>query len=246
MDSVFPESITFAFPMEKKIEDKELGIITVRRNPRAVRYILKVKNGAVFAVMPLQGEESVLMRFIEESKAVLLEQLSRRPKRMLDESASLEAFSFRLHIFRSERKNFYLSLKDGILHIACPRDTDFSADSVQDTLNRLIEKALKYEARRLLPLRTDELARLHGFDFRTIRIQSSKGRWGSCSSGRTINLSCFLMLLPAHLIDYVLLHELCHTVEMNHGERFWRLMDRVTGGKARALRRELKNHTPSI
>lgn len=246
MDFVCRKNITFALRMERKIEDKELGTITVCRNPRAVRYILKVKNGAVFAVMPLAGEESVLLRFIEESRAVLLEQIARRPKRMLDESTELQTFSFRLHIFRSERKNFYLSLKDGILHIACPRETDFSEASVQDALTRLFERALKHEAKRLLPLRIGELAVRHGFGFRNIRIQSSRGRWGSCSSGKTINLSCFLMLLPGHLIDYVLLHELCHTVEMNHGEHFWRLMDRVTDGKALELRRELKCHSPSF
>lgn len=246
MDSVCRKSITFALRMERKIEDKELGTITVSRNPRAVRYILKVKNGAVFAIMPPGGKKSVLLGFIEDNRAALLEQIARRPKRMLDESTQLQTFSFHLHIFRSDRKNFYLSLKDGFLHIACPRGTDFADSSVQDILNRLVERTLKHEARRLLPVRTEELAAQHGFVYRAIRIQPSKGRWGSCSSGKTINLSCYLMLLPAHLIDYVLLHELCHTVEMNHGERFWCLMDRVTGGKALGLRRELKAFSPSF
>lgn len=48
------------------------------------------------------------------------------------------------------------------------------------------------------------------------------------------------MLLPPHLMDYVLLHELSHTKEMNHGPRFWELLDSMTGGRARALRAELR------
>lgn len=103
------------------------------------------------------------------------------------------------------------------------------------------EQDLRNKASAYLPDRLKELAGIHGFAFRQIKISSSRGRWGSCSSKLNINLSFFLMLLPKHLIDYVILHELCHTREMNHGAAFWLLMDEVTGGKAAQLRRELKS-----
>ena len=79
-----------------------------------------------------------------------------------------------------------------------------------------------------------------------MKINSSRGRWGSCSARKDINLSYYLVLLPFRLIDYVLLHELCHTREMNHSERFWQLLDRFTGGKALALRKELKEYRTEI
>ena len=68
------------------------------------------------------------------------------------------------------------------------------------------------------------LADTHGFQYTSLKINSARRRWGSCSAKKQINLSLYLMLLPEELIDFVIVHELCHTREMNHGERFKKLM----------------------
>lgn len=232
--------------MNKQYIDNELGPVTIRRSEKAARYILRVKDGAVVGTIPRGGSEKKLLEFLEKSRDFLRRQLAERPKRQLDESTVLQTATFTLHIFRSPRANFYLSLKQGVLHIACPQETDFTSSSVQTTLNELLEKALRHEAKRVLPERLQALAARHGFACNEVKIQSSRTRWGSCSARRVINLSFYLMLLPDRLIDYVLLHELCHTVEMNHGEKFWAWMDRVTDGRAKALREELKGFRTEI
>lgn len=104
-----------------------------------------------------------------------------------------------------------------------------------------IEK-LRKDAKLLLPRRVAELAYMHGFNYTALRIQPSKTRWGSCSGRNSINLSLYLMKVPEHLQDYVILHELCHTVHHDHSPKFWALMDKVTDGKAKALRAELRRY----
>lgn len=229
--------------MEKKIEEKDLGIITLRTTPRATRYTLKISEGTITATMPPGGDEKRMLNFIRENKERLIQALQKHPARpLLDERSELQATTFRLRIFRAERSNFYMRLEEGTLHIACPNETHFEEETVQSLLKSMIEKALRHEAKRLLPERITLLARKHGFTLTGIKINNSKTHWGSCTPRKSVNLSLSLMLLPWHLIDYVLLHELCHTVEMSHNERFWKLMDQVTDNQAIRLRTELKNY----
>lgn len=229
--------------MEKKIYDKELGTILIRTAPRATRYTLKISKGMITATMPVGGDEERLLAFIEENKEKLDKALKKNPPRpLLDDTTVLQATTFSLHIFRADRTNYYMTLKEGILHIACPMETRFEEEKVQLLLKDLMEKALRHEARRLLPERLQMLAQRHRFNYSGVRIMNSKSRWGSCSSRKSINLSLSLMLLPWNLIDYVLLHELCHTVEMNHSDRFWKLLDGVTDNQAHTLRKKLKGY----
>jgi Predicted metal-dependent hydrolase len=229
--------------MNKIITDKDLGDILLRTNPRSKGYTLKVKEGRVTAVMPEGRDMQKLLDFITDKKEELLKALDKLPKRpILNESTKLLTQTFSVRITRTDRDNFYMALKDGILNISCPQDVVFENERVQDVLKDLIGRALRHEATRLLPKRLDELAEKHSFAYSMVKISKSTSRWGSCSSRKSINLSCSLMLLPQHLSDYVLLHELCHTKEMSHSERFWALMDSVTDGKAKALREELKKY----
>jgi hypothetical protein len=133
-------------------------------------------------------------------------------------------------------------LKNGTLNIEFPSGTDCTDKQSQQHFWNGISYFMRKEAKRLLPNRTKQLAEKYGFTFSDVKIQSSKTRWGSCSRAQSINLSLYLMLLPAELVDYVILHELCHTKEMNHGPNFWIWMDRVTDKKSKELRAQLKNY----
>jgi len=70
-----------------------------------------------------------------------------------------------------------------------------------------------------------QLAEEHGFHYQRLSIRTQKTRWGSCSNKKNINLNAKLLFMPTEVVKYVMIHELCHTIEMNHSHRFWALVE---------------------
>ena len=91
-----------------------------------------------------------------------------------------------------------------------------------EEIDRLADKALEY-----IPERVRYFAPLVGVDYGRITVRNQKTRWGSCSGKGNLNFNCLLMLTPAEVIDYVVVHELCHLKEMNHSPKFWAEVERV-------------------
>ena len=102
------------------------------------------------------------------------------------------------------------------------------------------------EAKTLLPARVEFWAQKFGFKYGRVTIRASRSKWGSCSGENNISLSLFLMALPEHLRDYVIIHELCHTVHHNHSASFHSLVDRCLGGAEKSLQRELRRHSITL
>ena len=82
-------------------------------------------------------------------------------------------------------------------------------------------KALREKARALVMDRVQYYAPLIGVTYNQIAIRAQHTRWGSCSSKGNLNFNCLLALVPIEVLDYVVVHELCHRKELNHSDRFW-------------------------
>ena len=96
-------------------------------------------------------------------------------------------------------------------------------------------------AKAYLTLRINQLANKYGYEFNKLFIRNQKTRWGSCSSKDNISLNMKLVFLPVELQDYVILHELVHTREKNHGKKFWNELDKLVGN-AKELRKQIRQY----
>ena len=114
---------------------------------------------------------------------------------------------------------------------------------VQAAAEKACVRALRNQAEGLLPQRLRALADTHGFAYSSVAIKVLKSRWGSCDQHQHIVLNLYLMQLPWDAIDYVLLHELAHTVVLHHGPDFWQAMERVLPNVKR-LRKLMRRYQP--
>ena len=100
---------------------------------------------------------------------------------------------------------------------------------------------LSAEAKRIIPEKAARYADLLGVTFGRISIRSQRSRWGSCSAQGNLNFNCLLMLAPEEILDYVIVHELCHRREMNHSQKFWAAVEQILPDHRR-YRQWLKAH----
>lgn len=153
------------------------------------------------------------------------------------------------HLIRSSRKTVSLQLMpDGSLTVRAPmrmpeseirkfvesksgwiesHRAKLTARPAQPKLSSEELHALADQSMKDIPARVAHYAPLVGVTCGRITIRNQRSRWGSCSSQGNLNFNCLLMLCPPEVIDYVVVHELCHRKEMNHSPRFWAEVARV-------------------
>lgn len=222
------------------IPDKDFGQIIIRTRSTARNISMRTKADGLHIIVPPYSLTSRILSAVEEYRPQLLDSWKKVAPRPLDLNFRIETPCFRLHLEQGKLKNFIVRTAEEGITIFCPPQVDFSDKAVQELLRNAIVRALKKSAQAYLPPLLKEFAELYGFNYKKVNVTGSKSRWGSCSAMGSINLSCYLMLLPPHLMDYVILHELTHTKEMNHGPKFWEILNGLTEGKAQTYRAELR------
>ena len=148
----------------------------------------------------------------------------------------------KLKLIAWKSEQFRAQMSKDTLKIFYPNEIEIQSNNAQEKIREYIICSLREEAKEYLPQRTEQLAAQHGLTYRGVTVKNIISRWGSCSAKNHINLNIHLIRLPQHLSDYVILHELAHTVHKNHKELFWLKLDVLTGGKSKQLDKELKQY----
>lgn len=237
---------------EQLIDIPELGQVCIRESAKAKRISIRLKPFSVTTlIIPRGGDIKEGIRFLSEKKAWIkanLQKLEEKEQKLtvFDESTPFKTRSFALRIRPYSQNKVRLQLKNGMLDVYYPHQIPVASPDIQEAIRYGIEEGLRMEAKQFLPGRLAYLARQHNIRYQNVVIKNLKSRWGSCSATNNINLNLHLMRLPDALIDYVLLHELCHVHEKNHGPHFWARLDIMCKGQAKQLDRAMKDYQTKI
>ncbi|WP_372641753.1 M48 family metallopeptidase [Ancylomarina sp.] len=234
--------------IEKIIKLDGLGEVTLKKDSRFKRLSLRMApNKGIWLNVPPQFDWQTAIDFAQSHKDWIAKQrLKIQAKEnenfFFDSDTVFKTKYHELKMNPSQDNRVRASVKKGMIEIYYPENFDLKTEGFQDFIKKMIIETLRKEAKHVLPKRLDELAQSFDFKFNKVSIRNASTRWGSCSGDNNISLNLHLMRLPEHLIDMVLLHELCHTIEKNHSKSFWDLLDKVCDNVP-AKRKEMKAYT---
>lgn len=228
------------------IQDNEFGKITIRRSSKAYQIRIRVApDGTLRASVPLYAPMFMVKNLLKNSRDEI--------RNILDKSSSKVEYingmqigkSHTLVIQNTTNKLASVILAGQQIIVKLPTDTQTNKNLIDRKIRDKIIIALKSEAKTYLKRRLKFLSDEVELNYARIRFSHASGRWGSCSSNGTISLNIALMKLPFEVMDYVIIHELCHTVHMNHGKEFWQLVRKFNPNYEKH-RQFLKTQNPTI
>ncbi|MGE4287799.1 MAG: M48 family metallopeptidase [Salinivirgaceae bacterium] len=226
----------------------QVGEVLICKHHNAKRLSIKLRpNEAPKVIIPKLMSFTMGFRFAMEKTnwiiehAKILKEKTVSGFRFNDETV-VETRFHKIKIGRHKAVHVGSKKEDGLLTVVFPATADIASEQNQELLRKFVTHVLRTEAKAYLPKRTQWLAGKFGFTINDVRVKNLKSRWGSCSSKNSINLNIHLMRLPEHLSDFIILHELCHTVHRNHGPQFHALLNQLCGNE-KALNKELKKYS---
>ena len=195
----------------------------IRSKRRTISIIID-NDAKVIVRAPLKAPVNDILKFVRQKKnwimekqRVIKEQI-RKQKPKLYLSGETFLYMGKEYPLVFEREVNYAFKFDGENFRA-----NFECKSI---IKEVFGKWYKLAAKKHISERISQISAATGLVYTGLRINSAKKRWGSCSSKRILNISYRLILTPEFIIDYIIIHELAHTLEMNHSKKFWKIVEK--------------------
>lgn len=199
------------------IEPKEIS-----RSNRKTLALTVTRAGDLIVRAPFNLPEFEIFKFIEEKDAWIKSKIAKIKSKEEKNPDLLNYQSFLLF-----GKRYKTVLSENVKSAKFVDENCFIPKGTKDECVHKVVLLYKRLAKKWLEERTVEISNCLGLPFSSFKISDTKGRWGACSSKKEINLNFRVVCLPQVLIDYVIVHELTHTKEMNHSAKFWEKVERV-------------------
>lgn len=226
--------------------------VTVRHNPRAERIIVRVDltAGSVQVTAPSRRGFSQALRFAHQQKDWIAERLEEVPPPVPFEHGARIPLRGRDHVVRHVGENRDRALGRGpVWRVraadASRRYPEIRVTGHEDFVTRRVRDWLIGQARDELTERVFDYADYFGLNPARITVRDQTTRWGSCSPSRALSFSWRLIMAPPYVLDYVAAHEVVHLRHMNHGPRFWSMLEEVIPNM-RPAKRWLERQGPSL
>lgn len=220
-----------------------------RKRSRRISIILKPFKGIQVSVphsVSYYDAEQFVLNKVDwiRSHLNIIEQVESKAT-VFDESSQFNTKNHVLRIQSTNSPKVSIRIFPGVTEIQYPETISVHSEEIQNAIRTGIEETWRIEAKQYLPNRLGTLAARFGFMYNRVTIKNIKSRWGSCSYQNNINLSLHVMRLPDDLIDYIILHELVHTVVKNHSKDYWESLERVCAN-ARSLDKQINQWSLNI
>jgi predicted metal-dependent hydrolase len=207
--------------------DHRIVAYSVRKSNRARRGSLKIdpEKGLQVILPAGESQEVDVEAMLLERKRWILKHLPQTTTRTYQTGEVLPFLGepHTLEVVQTQKgKRTVVGQQANTLRVRLRSDVPPAEQPIQ--VRAALEAWYRGQAKTYLAERAAHFGALHGFTFEKITIKGQKTRWGSCSSKGNLNFNWRLMLAPPAAVDYVVIHELCHLIEMNHSPRFWALV----------------------
>ncbi|MCL6445075.1 MAG: M48 family metallopeptidase [Alicyclobacillus sp.] len=200
----------------------------IRSRNRVKTMSVQVTSEGIIVRVPERVPESMIWRWLEEKRSWLEKQLMDRGQPDANPTEApwvvqpiyYQGNALRMRYTANNRSAWQFRTDGKTLCVSGP-----AANASDPAVRHAIIHWLREEAKATLIPRAAAWSRKLGYEYAGIRVKTQHSRWGSCSAKRNVNLNWRLVQTPSRVMDYVIVHELCHLKELNHSARFWRLVE---------------------